>query len=428
MAVSKRLRYEILKRDNHTCRYCGATAPNVPLRVDHVTPVALGGSDDPTNLVTACEPCNSGKTSSTPDAAVVADVASDALRWAAAMKQAAEQLREQQRPKLAYRQTFLDAWNGWTYDRKGEKKTFDLPNGWKTSLETFHQAGLAADVWPDIVEKAMTNKTVRADNLFRYCCGIAWRMVRELQDTAKGIVSKPSSDNSDVSREAKLVAETAMALWASERGDDREGEAEFRATVVEACRDAIAPAHRIIEAARQAAWYTETSIRGALATLDRSEVLLKWEFAWFVRAGDFPSKERTEIVRDQYDKLLEGGVPVGQIARAAEYAGAHRSAQLYFGLSDNKLALTKMSDYVAKVGEIWSSAFEASANRWPTDEEKAALFGSLRRIGADGEFAVADVYAAAAAAGSYQDHDLSTCLTRHLSVFEIAAQPLGGNA
>ncbi|AWN05089.1 HNH endonuclease [Gordonia phage Easley] len=40
MAVSKRLRYEILRRDNHTCRYCGATAPDVPLTVDHVVPVS----------------------------------------------------------------------------------------------------------------------------------------------------------------------------------------------------------------------------------------------------------------------------------------------------------------------------------------------------------------------------------------------------
>lgn len=63
MAVSKRLRFEILRRDNHTCRYCGASAPATPLRVDHVVPAALGGSDHPSNLVTSCEPCNSGKTS-----------------------------------------------------------------------------------------------------------------------------------------------------------------------------------------------------------------------------------------------------------------------------------------------------------------------------------------------------------------------------
>lgn len=63
MAVSKRLRYEILRRDSHTCRYCGASAPDAPLRVDHVTPVALGGTDHPSNLATSCEPCNSGKSS-----------------------------------------------------------------------------------------------------------------------------------------------------------------------------------------------------------------------------------------------------------------------------------------------------------------------------------------------------------------------------
>ena len=41
MAVSKRLRYEILRRDNHTCRYCGESAPDVKLTIDHVVPVSL---------------------------------------------------------------------------------------------------------------------------------------------------------------------------------------------------------------------------------------------------------------------------------------------------------------------------------------------------------------------------------------------------
>ena len=29
--------------------------------VDHVTPMAMGGSDDPSNLVAACRPCNDRK-------------------------------------------------------------------------------------------------------------------------------------------------------------------------------------------------------------------------------------------------------------------------------------------------------------------------------------------------------------------------------
>lgn len=46
MAVSTRLRYEILRRDNHQCRYCGGTAPDVKLTIDHVIPETLGGNDD----------------------------------------------------------------------------------------------------------------------------------------------------------------------------------------------------------------------------------------------------------------------------------------------------------------------------------------------------------------------------------------------
>lgn len=54
-------RWEILQRDNFTCRYCGQFAPNVVLEVDHVTPVCEGGDDSPDNLVTSCRSCNRGK-------------------------------------------------------------------------------------------------------------------------------------------------------------------------------------------------------------------------------------------------------------------------------------------------------------------------------------------------------------------------------
>ncbi len=37
-------------------------APDVEITVDHVVPVALGGSDEPSNLAAACDACNGGKT------------------------------------------------------------------------------------------------------------------------------------------------------------------------------------------------------------------------------------------------------------------------------------------------------------------------------------------------------------------------------
>jgi 5-methylcytosine-specific restriction endonuclease McrA len=60
--VSKRLRFRILVRDRFTCRYCGARASDgAKLAVDHVKPRSKGGKTEATNLITACEPCNSGK-------------------------------------------------------------------------------------------------------------------------------------------------------------------------------------------------------------------------------------------------------------------------------------------------------------------------------------------------------------------------------
>lgn len=60
-SIGKKLRFEIFARDNFTCRYCGSQSDTVPLVIDHITPVCSGGTNDPENLLTACEPCNQGK-------------------------------------------------------------------------------------------------------------------------------------------------------------------------------------------------------------------------------------------------------------------------------------------------------------------------------------------------------------------------------
>ena len=60
-SVGNRVRFEVFKRDSFTCQYCGVKAPEVILEVDHITPVAEGGSNDLLNLVTSCRDCNSGK-------------------------------------------------------------------------------------------------------------------------------------------------------------------------------------------------------------------------------------------------------------------------------------------------------------------------------------------------------------------------------
>jgi hypothetical protein len=60
-STGKRLRFDVFKRDNFTCQYCGSQPPSVVLVIDHILPVCEGGDNEYTNLVTACETCNQGK-------------------------------------------------------------------------------------------------------------------------------------------------------------------------------------------------------------------------------------------------------------------------------------------------------------------------------------------------------------------------------
>jgi hypothetical protein len=60
-SIPVRLRVDILERDNYTCQMCGAKAPDVKLEIDHKTPRAKGGTNDPENLQVLCKDCNIGK-------------------------------------------------------------------------------------------------------------------------------------------------------------------------------------------------------------------------------------------------------------------------------------------------------------------------------------------------------------------------------
>ena len=56
----EKVRLEVLDRDAWTCRYCGCQ-DRTRMEVDHVVPVAEGGTDDTGNLVASCKSCNRSK-------------------------------------------------------------------------------------------------------------------------------------------------------------------------------------------------------------------------------------------------------------------------------------------------------------------------------------------------------------------------------
>lgn len=182
MAVTKRTRFEVLRRDGHRCRYCGAAAADgARLTLDHVTPSALGGSDDPSNLVAACVDCNSGKTSTTPDAQMVAQVEDDAMRWALAVRRAAEMASADVAAATDYRNAFLDAWE----DAPGWYRGPRLPDGWTSRVDAWRASGLPLDVLLDSVHIAAGANHVPREGRYAYLCGIVRNRLAKIHEQAR---------------------------------------------------------------------------------------------------------------------------------------------------------------------------------------------------------------------------------------------------
>ena len=59
--ISSSVRVDVLKRDNYRCVFCGATAQETQLQIDHIIPFSKGGNNELSNLQTLCIECNRGK-------------------------------------------------------------------------------------------------------------------------------------------------------------------------------------------------------------------------------------------------------------------------------------------------------------------------------------------------------------------------------
>lgn len=68
-AVGSNVQWTVYHRDGYRCQFCERRGGvnGVSLTVDHFQPVALGGTDEYTNLITACRSCNKQKASQPPD-------------------------------------------------------------------------------------------------------------------------------------------------------------------------------------------------------------------------------------------------------------------------------------------------------------------------------------------------------------------------
>ncbi len=129
-SLSKKIRFEVFKRDSFKCQYCGAEAPEVVLEVDHIDPISKDGADEMVNYITSCRACNAGKSDRRLDD-------STTLQKQKAQLNDLNERREQLEMMLQWRQGIreikdvevdhvLDAWSeaapGWSLNEKGVKE------------------------------------------------------------------------------------------------------------------------------------------------------------------------------------------------------------------------------------------------------------------------------------------------------------------
>lgn len=205
MPVTKRLRFEILRRDNNTCQYCGSKAPDVTLHVDHLIPVALGGSDKPDNLVAACKDCNLGKSSMPADAPILEAVGAQAAAYALEMVDKMTTLRASYEESAQYIDDFDAAWNIWVAPSTREPSP--RPDNWRSSIRRWHGMGVPFDLIDEAIEKAMVKKGLRGEYpKFSYMAGIIWRRLDDIrtpdnltQETVRTYTQKDLDETSQAS-------------------------------------------------------------------------------------------------------------------------------------------------------------------------------------------------------------------------------------
>lgn len=170
--ISKKLRFEIFKRDNFTCGYCGSTPPGVTLELDHIQPVSKNGDNDINNLITACFDCNRGKSdhllSSIPASVIEkAEIAKEKEDQLNAYNKLKKSIRRRQTRDIAkieevFNETFPD--RGFTQKFKSSIKFQFLPE-------------LDSELLVEHMEIACF-KVNNPEEAVKYFCGINWNVIK----------------------------------------------------------------------------------------------------------------------------------------------------------------------------------------------------------------------------------------------------------
>jgi len=172
MAVSKKQRFEVFKRDSFSCQYCGKKPPDVVLECDHIHPVSDGGSDDYGNLITACFDCNRGKSANVlgdSDCESVQRIQLEKIAQLTAFNQMLINANAESEKQLKWLLRKVRGNIGISRFGKPERSTISLFSK-RLDLQSIVSAS----------EIAWSKKHDASDvNRWKYFCGVCWKMIKD---------------------------------------------------------------------------------------------------------------------------------------------------------------------------------------------------------------------------------------------------------
>lgn len=184
MSLSKRVRFEVFKRDLFTCQYCGRRPPDVVLEADHIVPRCKGGSDELDNLTTSCADCNRGKAGKGLDQVAPAVDEMARLEAIQEMSERAAMLVREQRARENEEHAVLgvidEVYDYWT-------RVIGEADAWveifqEQSIRMFLRRGLQVTQIREAIDstdiKLNQKRWMKPVAAWRYFCGACWGMIR----------------------------------------------------------------------------------------------------------------------------------------------------------------------------------------------------------------------------------------------------------
>jgi 5-methylcytosine-specific restriction endonuclease McrA len=171
LAISKKIRFDVFKRDSFQCQYCGQLPPKVVLEIDHIHPVSKGGTNHVDNLITACFDCNRGKSNGLIESAPMSFNEKTEI-----LLEKQEQLKQYEKLLKSIKRKTVKNINIVEEVFKETFNSHQFTETFKISIERFLK-----DLPLSEVVNAMRIASARFDepaHATKYFCGICWNMIK----------------------------------------------------------------------------------------------------------------------------------------------------------------------------------------------------------------------------------------------------------